>query len=329
MDKPKIRTSQDLLRIPNYLVSVDPNVQPLSHIVTHYYLDHEFPCGLKNCRQPHKDGFLVELEDGNVSNVGHICGQQFGEKFAAEQRRYAEHEIRPNAIHNIQEVIPKIQGMRQDLDRLASEADRLSRCKQGMRSQFPSLYRELERRAHGGNDRVAEQIERSKEELGNLEAMNPGVNRERFRYREESRGVLSGLRILAMTVREEVVTKFTGKAEELLSTNVAALSTDNLLEWEGWALRFDETIHAAHGVVAAGNAFFAPECFRLMGYIATVHREKAALSKLTVAKLLKDVQGSDRATTTRGEPIALSKKQRDLHKKLKAIQRKAGRSDRY
>lgn len=325
MEKPIIRTSRDLERLENYLPSIDPKAQPMRRIVTHYYLNALFPCGLKNCHQPHKDGFLVELEDGHLSNVGWKCGEHFGDKFATERRRYAEQELRPNAIRAVQEVVQIIQGMRDKLGQIAASADRLSQYKQGLRTQFPKLYRDLERRASDSNDRVSEQVERPEKEIDDLQAMNPGSGRERFRYRDELRGVLPGLRVLRKNIREEVVTKFTGKVEALLFTDIASLSTDKLLEWEGWALRFGDSMAEAQGLIGAGNAFFTPECFHLLTYVTTVHSEKIALSKLTVAALIKAEHRASDARSEPTEPTLLTKKQRDSQKRLAAIQRNAGR----
>lgn len=316
MEKPIIRSSKDLLLLPNYLDSIDPSTQPLRRIITGYYLNAEYPCGLKNCHQPHREGFLVELEDGNISNVGWKCGEHFGEKFAIERTRYAELELRPKAIAIVQSVLTRLRSSRQELDRLAAEADRLSRCKLGMRRQFPKLYSELERRAHGGNDRVTEQIERTRQEIDDLQAMNPSGSRDRFRYREESRGVLPGLRVLATNIRDEIVVGFTNKADSLVETDIASLSTDKLLEWERWALDFDETMKRAQDIVAWGNAFFSQESFRLQAYVATVSAEKMALSKVTSAALLRENTYAPNGVAT--NPAVLTKKQRDAQKRLAA-----------
>lgn len=319
--KVTIRTSQDLLNLPNYLSSIDPKTQPLRRIITGYYLNSEFPCGLTGCHQPHKEGYLVELEDGHVSNVGWKCGAHFGEKFTTERNLYVEQELRPNAIRTVQEVAQRIQGMRKELDHLTAEADRLSRCKDGLRFQFAKLYPELVRRAHSGNDRVTEQAVRTQKEIDDLQAMNPSTRRELLRYREDFRGVLPGLRTLSTQIRDEVVSQFTGRAESLLTTNVTPLSTDKLLEWEGWASRFDETLARARSFISTGNAFFSPECFRLLAYVAIDSSEKAALSKLTVASLLKERNDPARANTGPADSFAMSKKQRDIQKKLAAMQR--------
>lgn len=324
MEKPIIRSPSDITNFPKYLKSIDPKTQPLRRIITGYHLNEEYPCGLKSCHQPHKDGYLVELENTYVTNVGWVCGQQFGEKFAIERLRYAEQEIRPKAITTIQDIVTKIRGIPQDLQRLADEAAQLSQCKQSMRSQFPRLYKDLDRLAHSGNNRVTEQIELTPKEIDDLLAMNPGSGRGRFRYREELRGVLPGLRVLAINIHEEVISRLKSKADTIIGINVSSLPTDKLLEWEGWAHRFDEMLADTKNLIADGNQFFTPECFDLLKYIATDLAEKAAISKLTVAKLLKEGTNKDTQKNVSVVPVAMSKKQRDSRKKLAAILKRNG-----
>lgn len=325
MDKPLIRTAQDFRKLENYLASVDPQTQPLSKIVIGYLLESEYPCGLKGCHRAHKEGFLVELENGKVTNVGWICGERFGDKFALEKNRYAERELRPKAIRTIQEAMAKIRSMKEELATLASDADRLSQYKQGMRNQLPKLYEELGRRAHSGNAQVVEQVERTKQEIDNLYEMNPGAGRERFRYREEARGILPGLHVISDNIRENVIVELTGKAETLLTADIGPLSTDKLLEWERWALRFDSMVERAHATVKGGTQLFSAESFRLMSYLTTIHTERSALSKLTSEDLLKDVAAPQDAGKPLAEPPRLSKKQQDAQKRLKATLQNAKR----
>jgi hypothetical protein len=322
MEKPTIRTPSDIINFPKYLESIDPKTRPLRRIITGYYLNEEYPCGLKSCHQPHKEGFLVELEDTYVTNVGWKCGEQFGEKFAIEHRRYTDLELRPRAITTIQDIVSKINGLPQEIQRLADEAARLSQCKQSMRSQFPRLYKDLERRAYSGNNRVTEQIELTPNEIDDLQAMTPGSSRGQFRYRDELRGVLPGLRVLATSIREEVISRFKSKADTIIGINIVALPTVELLEWQSWANHFDEMFAGAENLIADGNQFFTPECFALLKHISIDSAEKASVSKLTVAKLLIDGTNTDSHKEASVEPVALSKKQREIQKRLAAILRK-------
>lgn len=324
MTKTRIRTYHDLLQLPDFRESIDPLAQPLRRILTGYHLESEYPCGLKGCHQPHKEGFLVELEDGGLTNVGWKCGAGFGDKFAAEKRRYAEEELRPKAIAVLHEAGQKIREMKFGLARLAAEADRLSRCKQGLRSLLPTLYRDLLRRAHGGDARVIEQIARTEKEIQDMLALNPSARRDDIRYREEARGVLPGLALIAKPVREEVIGKLTSRAEELVETNVAALGTDKLLDWEGWALRFDENLAAAQRLLSAGDALFSLDGFRLLAFVATVPAERTALSTLSTAVLLRGAEEEGASTPHAASPTKpMSKKQRDIQKRLEATLRAA------
>lgn len=326
MTRPIIRTKQDFFHIASYEPSIDPVARPLRRIVTRYFLEVEYPCGLKGCHQPHKEGFLVELEDGGVSNVGWKCGERFGEKFLVEKKRYAEMELRPKAIVLVQEVVQKIRAMRTELARLDVDADRLSQFKRGLRSRLPNLYKALERRAHGSDARVTEQLERTEQEIQDLLALNPGVVRERVRYREEVRGTLPGLTVVTTNVREEVVTNLTARAATLLETNVAALATDKLLDWERWALNFDESVASAQRLLTAGSGLFGLEGWRLLPFLATTPSEKAALAKLTPDALLRGDQDNEpRAApaVSQAHPAELSKKQRDIQKRLNAALRSA------
>ena len=148
MDRPNIRTSRDLLNLPNFVEFIDPIARPLRRIVTPYFLDFEYPCGLKSCRQPHREGYLVELVDGSLTNVGRICGGHFGDAFAIEELRYSEQVQRPELIASLRIVAQRIRDQLQTLNNLERQAVNLSNCKSGFRKAVPKLHKELERRAH-------------------------------------------------------------------------------------------------------------------------------------------------------------------------------------
>lgn len=329
MKRPIIRSAQDLLSLPTYLESIDPITQPLRRIVTHYQLDQEFPCGLKGCRQPHKDGFLVELEDGNLSNVGHVCGKEFGEdRFGDEKRRYAEQVLRPQAIAIITTVLEQLQSLRPELAELRVHAERLSLYKRGLRERFSRLYVELERRAHNGGNRVSEQIELTPAEFEQRKAIDSRASR----YREEYRGTLPGLGILAENVHDVVITRLVAKADELREVDLSSMATNQLLEWQRWSTDFDEAFGNAKKLVAAGERLFTKESFQLMSLLVINHVEKAAVAKLAAADLINGrsaTTGIQSGAAAGSNQPMLSKKQRDLQKKYDAIARNSRERNRW
>ena len=95
-------------------------------------------------------------------------------------------------------------------------------------------------------------------------AMTPGTSYERLRYREEVRGILPGLSVLAVNIRETLVSRLTAKARQFLETEVGTLATKDLVAWDTWGRNLDAAMQEASAVIEAGAAFFTPESFRLM-----------------------------------------------------------------
>ena len=210
MDKFSPRNCRDFYRIPNYVDVIDPKIHELGRIVEPYNLQEMCPCAL--CGTPHRNGYLITLADGRVSNIGNVCGtKNYGEKFEAEERRYTEQVLRPAAIKAISEAIPKLRQNLSELDALAREADELSSYKTALREQFPELYRALQRRAASGDSRVVTAVERTRQDIENLRALNPTTPLEGLRYKEVEIGALRGLKVIEINLHEKIVTGFVGK----------------------------------------------------------------------------------------------------------------------
>lgn len=325
MERPVIRSAKDFDNIPKYEPSVDPKLRPLSRVITDYMLSAEHPCGLQGCHTPHKEGYLVELQDGGVTNVGWICGEAFGERFALEKNRHTERVLRPAAHQAIEGVRIKIRERRQELKQLAEAASRLSDLKQGFRTLFPDLHKKLERRAHSSDDRVIEVTERSEREISELMALRPSARKEDLRYKEELRGHLAGLSIWTTNIREMVVTRLTSKCAEVLEANAGTLPLDRLLEYQRWAHRFEESLEAAHAIVNAGDRFFATESFQLMQQIASVASEKTRLGRLKPRQLLQSDDNDAEAENRKAVPMKESKKDADRRRKADALIARAQR----
>ena len=85
-----IRIPADVSNLIGENTYIDPNKFPLKKIVKHYHVKPEIQCSLSMCHRWHNEGYIVELEDGRLTNVGHICGKQFGDIFAIEEQKYQE-----------------------------------------------------------------------------------------------------------------------------------------------------------------------------------------------------------------------------------------------
>lgn len=88
-DKGLVRIDQwdDIESRPGFTPLADPATIKLKEIIGRYIFPFEIPCGLSNCRTPHKHGFLVATVDGRETNIGRDCGRrEFGADFSSLSR---------------------------------------------------------------------------------------------------------------------------------------------------------------------------------------------------------------------------------------------------
>ncbi|WP_374607277.1 hypothetical protein [Thermomonas sp.] len=95
----RLKSWEDLYETPGFTRDLDPKTVHLKEIIGVYAFDSRQPCGLKSCRQPHSNGYLVTTTAGQVTNLGSVCGKNnfsvtftnlqkaFDRDFRAKERR--------------------------------------------------------------------------------------------------------------------------------------------------------------------------------------------------------------------------------------------------
>lgn len=282
-----IKSAADLLKIDDFQSDIDPNVEPLKRIVQNYYVTPTIQCGLSNCHRWHNEGYLVELESGALTNVGHICGDHFGEKFATERHYYQESILKPQLLQALREGKRKLHLIHESINQLASTAIILSERKSEFRKRFPGISKELIRRASNSHAIVTKSIERSGDEIEDLIASNPHQNRQSLRFQEIEIGRIAGLELFAYNLREKIVQELTDKAHKLvlLDVGIQALSFDTLIRWEGWLKIFDEKLIEANNIVENANKFFNDDNYKLIASLPGLSSESVALKILKTSML--------------------------------------------
>jgi hypothetical protein len=94
-DKGLVRIDQwdDIESRPGFTPMADPKTIKLKEIIGRYIFPFDIPCGLSNCRTPHKHGFLVVATDGRETNIGRDCGKrEFGTDFRSLSRVFVAAE---------------------------------------------------------------------------------------------------------------------------------------------------------------------------------------------------------------------------------------------
>lgn len=274
-----IRTLQDIISIPGYRERVDPEREPLKRIVKHYHLHHETPCGLSNCRQGHNDGYIVELESGGYTNVGHICARRFGDKFFAEERAYQEKIRRPQLIRKLSVEKRRAEQVQPAVYELSDRLRTLLRRSREFRSRFPNLASEVCRRAGERDVEVFDVEERPEQQIEDILAMNPRQTRDALRYKQVSRGRVRGLGFF--TASRWGILALSNEIETFLHLEALhTLSTEKLGEWEQWLNNLDEVVENGRRAIKEGEDFFVGENFALLALIAGSPKEKEDILKL-------------------------------------------------
>lgn len=282
-----IKSAADLQKIDRYRYDIDPIREPLKKILQHYYVTTAIQCGLSGCHRWHNDGYLVELENGNLTNVGHICGAGFGDKFEAERIHYMETIRRPQALQAVREGKIRLESMRMQINLLADSAHRLSSRKSEFRKRFPEASKNLDRRASNGQSIVMDSVERTASEIEASLVVNPHQNRESLKFREVEKGRIIGLQLFSRNIRGSISQEIVSKAQEctVLDIDAEKLRTEVLGQWESWLNSLNERLEEATNFVHKAEGFFSEENYRLIASFPLPPKECSMLKLLKTASL--------------------------------------------
>lgn len=125
----RLSSWDEVYETPGFVKALDPKSTALKEIIGVYSFSSRQPCGLKSCKQPHSNGYLVTTTDGQVTNLGSVCGKSaFSVVFSSLQKvfdrdfRAKERRERLQTVKNrLPTLITRLSGLR-DSARPASRA---------------------------------------------------------------------------------------------------------------------------------------------------------------------------------------------------------------
>lgn len=71
----RLSSWDEVYETPGFIRALDSKSTALKEIIGVYSFSGRQPCGLKSCKQPHSNGYLVTTTDGQVTNLGSVCGK--------------------------------------------------------------------------------------------------------------------------------------------------------------------------------------------------------------------------------------------------------------
>jgi hypothetical protein len=314
-----VKTPADLRNLPGYVERVNPALIGLQRVIWPYQFgSEEVQCSLINCGAHHKAGVIVQLDDGSISNIGHICGHdadKYSTKFGTEMLKMSEGRRRDS-------MLPMLLD-RAGLEKIASQVgavyhagQRSIKRRAAFSALFPEAAQEVARRfASGLSMTVTDVIQRSESEIDDLVASGQFNNRQAARYQDVSTGSIQGTGMLALT--ESKIESLWRRADSLLAANPLAMESGPLQTLFADANAVPAQAQDIAKACAAAEAFFTPANFGVMTFLPMSLTAKERLAGLTLDNL--DAHAEKIAKERSGGGVLsvkpLSKRQRDHYRR--------------
>lgn len=232
------------------------------------------PCGFRG-RHPHKNGAVVRLVDGAITNLGHDCGRkEFGAAYDNAAGHYVADVLRPR----LQAGREAVQIAQPRLRALLTRAVAAGNERRDFIEAFPQLTRRLkERSASNDGDRIYKPRQRTEQEIENLLALNPRLRRDEIKYEQVQIGVIDGL--AAWSSGERVnLSKLETDAAQFLQMPLANASLETMSTWASWLDAFAANLERAEQQITTNERFFALQNVRRLALITEDEKQKAALA---------------------------------------------------
>jgi hypothetical protein len=310
-----VKTPADLRNLPGYVARVNPALVGLERVIWPYYFrTEEVQCSLTNCGAHHKEGVIIQLDDGSVSNIGHICGHdanKYSTKFGTEMLKMSEGALRDTMLPMLLDRagLEKIAGQ---VRAVYHAGQRWTKRMAAFSTLFPDVVQEVARRfASGSSMTVSDVVQRSESEVDDLVASGQFSSRQAARYRDVSKGAIQGTGMLVLTSSK--LESLWRRADSLLAADPLALEPGLLralfADANGLPAQAQEVARACD----AAEAFFTAANFSVMNFLPMSPTARDRLAALTLVSLDAHVEkiAKDRFEGGAASVKPLSKKQRD------------------
>ena len=253
-----------LVERPNFREVLDRKEHKLRKVLSGYSFHSLIRCGLADCRTPHRDGFLVETDDGLETNVGHVCGRKaFGTRFDVERAAYERtrelQDLRDRA-KNLKEQLAPVQSLVREIYKSRFGVEWVEGIKSALYKVLgEDLLSSLEAAQRRGDYGVEQARRRSEEEISRLVA-ETRRRREDLTFETVRIGSLEPMPWLVFDFKGKLITDLLKRLEDLQFVEVDRLEMPVLRQrvkaLNGWELRVreaEDAVSSAHHFLSAEN----------------------------------------------------------------------------
>ena len=242
---PYFKTMAEIEALPRYQKDINPKTTKIARLVG-LYSGFRIPvrCGLSRCHRSHMTGVVIETMDGDVTNIGHICGGHYFEEYQKIKNRYDMNAARSRRLRALREVLESERILRARIANIKAQplgADWLHTAYKNFFTQVPSeVINVLRERAQRGDARVTEVERVHGEEAERIRQFQGGLSRARGKdepvYRERELGHLCGLAIWrGRTIRDVLDEGVLARLGQLEAQDLPSLRLNVLKDWANLA----------------------------------------------------------------------------------------------
>ena len=259
-----VYSSQELGDYPGYRNGVDAAAAQVAEIISRYDLKPPFrPCGIAGCRALHRDGYLIRLHDGSVTNIGRCCAGKLT-NFDEKLERWEKELRRRRLLQRIRMEKDRISKVRRTLDDLLGTNSQLHSRLRSFGMRFPGSYAALKRRFCKNDLLVRTPLGRSIIERDDADARKAPRKREAVAPDSGILGQLAGMSVFRPPANERLseLLAFVDELDAIVS--VEALSDHRLSELELCIDFFDSQLAAMRARILDSANFFSASNYFLI-----------------------------------------------------------------
>lgn len=258
----KFTTWQEVEDLPGYINDIDPKVIKLKKVMGPYREPELRVCGLSTCRHKHFKGFIVELEDGRVTNIGADCGNtHLGAEFDVQSRLIVRDWASQERRETINCAKSRTEGWQRECLQMrngehgASWLLKQNKTIRDHNDGLPdSVVRFLQNAIKTGDNSVYTERAATQNEREIAKETGQGE----LSFIRENVGALSGIKGLSKinSLRDILAVDLEVNLKTLAGLDVESLSDKDLQFWAKWCSEVDSKINVVRSIINDSQKFF-------------------------------------------------------------------------
>jgi hypothetical protein len=253
---------EEVTSLPGFVANLNRSQHKIKDIVGRYIFPHTINCGLSDCHSPHKRGYVVSTESGELTNIGWMCGSEyFGDDFEMLSRQFerdVEDQTNRETLASFSFRADLLQAAVDALRDAEHGADWVYKCTrpllQAHRGCPEPVVRKIAAMLKAGQNQLTEDRQATARETEIAEAA-AGRSVPQPYMISEVVAQISGMAALnpQNDLRQLLVIETHEELKTFRELDIDSLTHNDLRRWAKWIASNDARLERADAAIAAGR----------------------------------------------------------------------------